>query len=76
MTEEQKALFKEEAKRIAKEVISLAMEFPGMGLLSICGSDDGYFDASISSEDTIFTFSKSAGNEPTWWEVPKKEKEE
>jgi hypothetical protein len=69
MTEEQKALFMKEVKRIALDMMGLAMEFPEMGLLDIAVDDDGYYNAYTSNESTIFSVSKTAGHAPTYTET-------
>lgn len=69
MTEEQKALFMKEVKRIALEMMGLAMEFPEMGLLDITVDDDGYYNAYTSNESTMFCVSKTAGQAQTYKEI-------
>ena len=71
MTEEQKALFKKESKRIALEIMALAMEFPGMNPISITATDGGYFHISVSDDKKIYTFTKVAGFPETYEEIKK-----
>lgn len=71
MTEEQKALFKKESKRIALEIMALAMEFPGVDQVIITATDRGYFDATVFDDEKIYSYSKTAGHAPSWWEIEK-----
>lgn len=61
MTEEQKALFMKEAKRLSLELMGLAMEFPGT-LIDITVDDSGYFASTVMTQKEIYRTYKTAGH--------------
>lgn len=63
MTEEEKGYFMAEVKRIALELMSLKMDFPKMGPLSVITDDEGFFSAQFSDGEKIYSTSKIAGFE-------------
>lgn len=72
MTEEQKALFRERTQKIALEIMELAMELPG-SLIDVVADDSGYFHTQWTYENTLFTYSKTAGHTPRWEEMERTE---